>query len=52
VATLFRVVLVYLKKEGTNLKYLALFIFFLAMIFVSYTGFLGGTLVFTYLVGI
>ena len=52
VAAFFRILLVYLKKEETKLKYVALGIFFLSFIFVTITGHLGGTLVFEYLVGI
>lgn len=52
VAAFFRILLVYLKKEETQLKFVALGIFFLSFIFVSITGYLGGTLVFEYLVGI
>jgi uncharacterized membrane protein len=52
VATLFRIVIVAMKKDETRLKYLSLGIFFLAFIFVSVTGYLGGTLVYEYLLQI
>ncbi|MDP4281545.1 MAG: DUF2231 domain-containing protein [Bacteroidota bacterium] len=52
IATFFRILTVYLKKEDTNLKYLTLFLFFLAFIFVGYTGYLGGSLVFNFMIGI
>ena len=51
-AVFFRILLVYLKKDATRLKYVALGLFFLAFIFVTITGHLGGTLVFEYLVGV
>ena len=51
VATCFRMLIVYMKKEETNLKYVSLGIFFLAFIFVSITGYLGGSLVWDYLMG-
>jgi uncharacterized membrane protein len=50
-ATSFRVYITYKKKEETNLKYISLGIFFLAFIFVSITGYLGGSLVMEYLIG-
>ena len=43
VAAFFRVLHVYLKKEETKLKYVALALFFLAAVFVSITGHFGGT---------
>ena len=51
-ATFFRILLVYLKKEDGQLKYLALCLFLLATIFVGMTGFLGGNLVYGYMVGL
>ncbi|MCK9219388.1 MAG: DUF2231 domain-containing protein [Bacteroidales bacterium] len=50
-ATLFRIVINYLKKEESNLKYLSLGLFFLGFVFVSITGYLGGTLVLDYMIG-
>ncbi len=52
IAAFFRILLVYLKKEESKLKYVAMGIFFLSFIFVSITGYLGGILVLEYLVGI
>ena len=52
VATLFRMVIVYLKKDETRLKWLALFLYFIAFLAVSYTGFLGGTLVQDFMIGL
>jgi uncharacterized membrane protein len=48
-ATFFRVLIVYLKKDETRLKYFAMGIFFLAFVFVGITGFLGGLLVINYM---
>ena len=52
VATLFKIVITYLKKDLTRLKYMSLGLFFLAFVFVSITGFLGGTLVLDYMIGL
>ena len=51
-ATFLRLLLVYQKKEETYLKYAALSLFLLAFIFVSVTGYLGGNLVYQYMVGL
>ena len=51
-ATCFRILIVSMKKEETNLKFVSLGIFFLAFIFVSITGYLGGSLVLDYLIGV
>jgi len=52
IATIARVILVYQEKEATKFKYIPMVIFFLAFLFVSYTGYLGGTLVVEYLIGL
>lgn len=52
IATLFRIVIAYLNKETTNMKYLSLGLFFIAFVFVSITGYLGGTLVIDYMIGL
>ncbi len=52
IATIFRIVINYLGKESTRLKYLSLGLFFLSFIFVSITGYLGGTLVIEYMIGL
>jgi uncharacterized membrane protein len=52
VATLFRIVITYLDKQTPRLKYLSLGLFFLAFVFVSITGHLGGTLVLDYMIGL
>jgi len=45
-AAFFRFSIVYLKKENTFLKYLAMGFFFLAVVFIGITGFYGGMIVF------
>jgi uncharacterized membrane protein len=50
-ATAFRIIIVLRKKEASGLKYVSLGIFFLAFVLVSVTGYLGGTLVYEYLLG-
>ncbi|MEI7898323.1 MAG: DUF2231 domain-containing protein [bacterium] len=52
VATLFRIVVDYMNKETTNMKYLSLGLYFIALVFVSITGYLGGTLVLDYMIGL
>ncbi len=52
VATLFRTVVEYLGKSGTKLKYVSLLLYFIAFIFVSVTGYLGGTLVIDFMIGL
>jgi uncharacterized membrane protein len=52
VATLFRIVVNYLNKETTVMKYISLGLFFISMVFVSVTGYLGGTLVIEYMIGL
>lgn len=51
-ATTFRVLIVYLKKEESYLKWVALSLYLCAFIFVIYTGHLGGMLVEDYLMGL
>ncbi len=51
-ATLFRIVIAYLNKETTNMKYLSLGLLFLSVIFVSVAGYLGGSLVIDYMIGL
>jgi uncharacterized membrane protein len=46
VAAFFRILIVYLKKDETYLKYVAMGIFFLAFVFVGITGFFGGMVVY------
>ena len=52
VATLFRIVITYLDKLSTGMRYLSLGLFFVAFLFVSITGFLGGSLVLDYMIGL
>lgn len=52
IATAFRIFIVVKNVEEGNFRYVSLFLFFLATVFVSYTGFLGGGLVWDYLIGI
>jgi uncharacterized membrane protein len=51
-ATLFRIVINYQGKEQTSLKYVSLGLFFLAFVFVTITGHLGGSLVIDYMIGL
>ncbi len=50
-SAIFRIVLVVLRKEGSGLKYISLGLYFLAFTFVSITGYIGGSLVMDYLLG-
>ncbi len=52
IATLFRVFVSYLKKDTTNLRYVSLALLFMAVVLVSFTGYLGGTLVIDYMIGL
>jgi len=51
-ATFFRLLLVYQKKEETYLKYVAMSLFLCAFVFVMITGYLGGSLVYGFMVGL
>ena len=51
-ATFFRLLIVYQKKEETYLKYAAMSLFLLAFVFVTITGHLGGSLVYDYMIGL
>ena len=46
IAAFVRILMVVQKKEASNMKYLSLGLFFLAVVFVSITGFYGGLVVF------
>lgn len=48
----FRIWLVVKKKEETQLKWLAFGLYFLGFAAVSYTGFLGGIMVYNFLIGL
>jgi uncharacterized membrane protein len=49
VGAVFRIFLVIGKKEETPLKWVGFGLYFLAFVAVSYTGFLGGTMVYDYM---
>lgn len=51
-ATFFRLLLVYQKKEETYLKYAAMGLFLFAFVFVQITGYLGGSLVYNFMIGL
>lgn len=51
-AATFRVLIAYLKKEHTYLRWIGLCLFLCSFIFVAITGYLGGMLVQNYLMGI
>ena len=44
-ATFFRILITYLRKESSFLRWIALCLYLCAFIFVGYTGYLGGHLV-------
>jgi len=46
VAAFFRILIVYLKKDETRMKYVVIGIFFLAFVFVAITGYFGGMIVY------
>lgn len=46
IAVLFRFLIIYRKKDTSNLKYIAMAIFFFAFIFVAITGHFGGMIVY------
>jgi uncharacterized membrane protein len=52
VTSVFRSTLLILKNENSNLKILALILYGLAAISVSITGYIGGSLVYNYMLGI
>ena len=45
-AAFFRILIVYLKKDETKMKYVAMVIFFFAFVFVAITGYFGGMVVY------
>jgi uncharacterized membrane protein len=47
-----RVYLVIKKKDETNLKWLVFGFYFLGFAAVTFTGFMGGTMVYNYMMGI
>jgi len=51
ICSLFRIWLVVQKKEETRLKWIAFSLYFLGFAAVSYTGFIGGTMVYNFMMG-
>ena len=51
IGSAFRIWLMVQKKEATRLKWIAFSLYFLGFAAVSYTGFLGGIMVYTFLIG-
>ena len=52
VSTLFRMVCNYLDKTTAGIRYVQLALFFISLVFISFTGFLGGNLVMDYMIGL
>lgn len=52
ISTILRILFVYLNKDETKYKYIYLGLLFLAVLGVSYTGFLGGALVYNFMIGL
>ena len=52
IATLFRTWLVLAKRYEGTMKWISLFIYFIGFAAVSITGFLGGTMVYNFMVGL
>ena len=52
VGTLFRIWLIVEKKEETHLKWIAFSIYFLAFAAVTFTGYMGGTMVYNFMIGL
>jgi uncharacterized membrane protein len=52
VGTVLRIYLVVKKKEETNLKWLVFTIYFIGFAAVTFTGFMGGTMVYNFMMGL
>jgi uncharacterized membrane protein len=52
VATLFRIVAIYLDKKTSGVRFTILGLYFISAVFISVTGFLGGNLVMDYMIGL
>lgn len=52
IGSVFRIWLVVKKKEETQLKWVAFGLYFLAFCAVSFTGYLGGSMVYDYMMGL
>jgi uncharacterized membrane protein len=50
--TLFRIWLITQKKEGTQLKWIVFGFYLLAFATVAYTGYMGGTMVYNFMIGL
>jgi len=50
--TLFRIVAIYLDKKTSGVRYTLLGLYFISTILISITGYLGGTLVMEYMIGL
>jgi uncharacterized membrane protein len=51
-ALIVRIYLVITKKEASNFKWLSFILYLMAFLAVSFTGFMGGTMVYEYMLGI
>jgi len=51
-AAAFRIYILYAKKEETSLKWVAFSLYLLGVLAVSYTGFMGGTMVFNFMMAL
>lgn len=52
IGSAFRIWLVVKKKEETQLKWVAFTFYFLGFVAVTFTGFMGGTMVYDYMIGL
>ena len=52
IGSAFRIWLVVKKKEETSLKWIAFGFYFLAFVAVTFTGFMGGTMVYNFMIGL
>ena len=52
VTALFRTVAIYLDKKTSGIRYTLLGLYFISFVFISVTGYLGGSLVMDYLIGL
>ena len=52
IASVFRIWLLMKKKEETNLKWVAFGLYFMGFAAVTFTGFMGGTMVYNYMMGL
>jgi uncharacterized membrane protein len=51
IGTTVRIILAVKQKEETSLKWVSFGLYFLGTVFVSFTGFMGGTMVYQYILG-